>query len=327
MRIGMIGLGRMGASMAQRLMLDGHECVAFDREPQKVNALVEKGAVGAPTLEELIAWLPAPRAVWIMVPATAVGGVVTELAGLLAADDVVIDGGNSHYVEDPARARELGAAGIRYLDVGVSGGVFGLREGYCLMIGGDREAAERLVPVFASLAPHAAAAPEGRHGLDRPENGWLYCGKAGAGHFVKMVHNGIEYGAMAAYAEGFNLLASAGALAPAPGGETAAEDMHFEFDLAAIAELWRHGSVIRSWLLDLAARALERDAALADLEGEVGDSGEGRWTVHAAVDAAVPIPVMSAALYARFGSRGRDSFANRLLSALRREFGGHAEGS
>ncbi len=327
MRVGMIGLGRMGAGMAERLLTQGHECAVYDRDHDKVAALTAKGASGAKTPAELVGQLPAPRIVWMMVPVAAVGGVVDELEALLDAGDVLVDGGNSFFREDPPRAGKLREAGIHYLDVGVSGGIFGLRQGYCLMIGGDRRAAERLAPVFRALAPGAADPAADADPLRQPGSGYLYCGGSGAGHFVKMVHNGIEYGAMAAYAEGFNLLrhAQLPALSPAADDGDGGGALHYEFDTAAIAELWRQGSVIRSWLLDLTAEALARDPELSDLQGHVGDSGEGRWAVQTAVDAAVPAPVISAALWSRFGSRERDDYANRVLSAMRRAFGGHRE--
>jgi 6-phosphogluconate dehydrogenase len=320
----------MGANMARRWLAAGHECVGYARNPADVEVLSREGLVPARSLAELAARLEPPRAVWIMIPAAAVDGVIEELVPLLAAGDTIIDGGNSHFVDDVRRVRALGEHGMHYLDVGVSGGVFGLENGYCLMIGGHAATAARLTPLFAALAPGAAAVLPQTGAT--ASLGYLYCGPSGAGHFVKMVHNGIEYGLMAAYAEGFNLLRSANA-----GEKTAAVDaetapltaqgahMSYDFDLAAIAELWRHGSVVRSWLLDLVATALERDPSLDGLMGEVSDSGEGRWTVNAAVDAGVPVPVLATALFARFSSRHHDDFANRLLSALRREFGGHVE--
>ena len=329
MQLGIVGLGRMGANMALRLLEAGHECVGYARDPASAEGLRDAGLVPARSLAELVELLRPPRAVWIMIPAAAVDAVIDELAPLLAAGDTVIDGGNSHFVDDPRRAAALGARGARYLDVGVSGGVFGRENGYCLMIGGDAAAAERLAPVFAALAPGGAATPPAR---GTAALGYLHCGPSGAGHFVKMVHNGIEYGVMAAYAEGFNLLAraDAGTGAKRVDAETAPHTFQgthlaYDFDLAAIAELWRHGSVVRSWLLDLAADALERNPSLDGFLGEVADSGEGRWTVSAAIDAAVPVPVLATALFARFSSRSRDDFANRLLSALRHEFGGHVE--
>jgi 6-phosphogluconate dehydrogenase len=329
-QLGLVGLGRMGANMARRWLAAGHECVGYARNPADVEALRKEGLVPAGSLAELVSRLQPPRAVWIMIPAAAVDGVIEELAPRLAAGDTVIDGGNSHFIDDVRRARALGVHGMHYLDVGVSGGVFGLEKGYCLMIGGDPAPAARLTPLFAALAPGSAAAHPPT-GATAPL-GYLHCGPSGAGHFVKMVHNGIEYGLMAAYAEGFNLLrsANAGEKAAAVDAETAPRTeqgahLAYDFDLAAIAELWRHGSVVRSWLLDLAASALARDASLDGMVGEVSDSGEGRWTVNAAVDAGVPVPVLATALFARFSSRHHDDFANRLLSALRREFGGHAE--
>jgi len=329
-QLGLVGLGRMGANMARRWLAAGHECVGYARNPADAEALRREGLVPARSLAELVSLLEPPRAVWIMIPAAAVDGVIAELAPRLAAGDTVIDGGNSHFVDDVRRSRALGAHGLQYLDVGVSGGVFGLENGYCLMIGGDPAPAARLTPLFAALAPGVAAALP-QTAATAPL-GYLYCGPSGAGHFVKMVHNGIEYGLMAAYAEGFNLLrsANAGQKVAAVDAETAprtAQGAHmaYDFDLAAIAELWRHGSVVRSWLLDLAATALARDPSLDGMLGEVSDSGEGRWTINAAVDAGVPVPVLATALFARFSSRHHDDFANRLLSALRREFGGHVE--
>jgi 6-phosphogluconate dehydrogenase len=335
MQIGMIGLGRMGANMARRLARGGHECVAYDRSPAAVAAAVGFGARGAHSLAELASSLKAPRAVWIMVPAAVVDTVVGELRPLLEPGDVLIDGGNSHYQDDIRRAAELSSSGIRYLDVGTSGGVLGLEGGYCLMIGGEPEMVARVEPVFATLAPGGRLAPgtaAGRAaGLGAAGLGYLHCGPHGAGHFVKMVHNGIEYGLMAAYAEGLNLLAHAGA-----GLDTKASDAEtaplanprlyqYRLDLAAIAELWRHGSIVASRLLDLTAAALARDARLEGFAGRVSDSGEGRWTVQAAIDVGVPANVLSAALYSRFGSRGRGEFADKLLSAMRLGFGGHVE--
>jgi 6-phosphogluconate dehydrogenase len=334
MQLGMIGLGRMGASMVRRLMRAGHQCVVYDLQPPAVEALVRDGATGAASLEDLARKLSAPRALWMMVPAGVVSPTLDALVPLLARDDVVVDGGNSYYHDDIRRAGELGPAGIHYLDVGTSGGVWGLERGYCLMIGGDAVAVSRLEPVFAALAPGAGSAPRtpGRESaLGTAERGYLHCGPSGAGHFVKMVHNGIEYGLMAAYAEGLNILhhASAGLKAHAVDAETAPlrhpEHYAFELNLADIAELWRRGSVISSWLLDLAARALLESPDLGKFAGRVSDSGEGRWTIRAAVDEAVPAPVLSAALYERFGSRGEADFADKMLSALRYEFGGHQE--
>lgn len=330
MQLGIVGLGRMGANMARRLLESGHECVGYSRDPREAGELRDDGLVPATSLEELVGLLRPPRAVWIMIPAAAVDGVIDELVPLLAQGDIVVDGGNSHFVDDVRRAAALGKRGVQYLDVGVSGGVFGREHGYCLMIGGDRAAADRLAPLLAALAPGsgAAAATSG----STAALGYLHCGPSGAGHFVKMVHNGIEYGLMAAYAEGFNLLAraNAGTGPTSVDAETAPHTVQgahlaYNFDLGAIAELWRHGSVVRSWLLDLAAHALAENPSLDNFLGEVSDSGEGRWTVTAAVDAGVPVPVLATALFARFSSRGRDDFANRLLSALRHEFGGHVE--
>jgi 6-phosphogluconate dehydrogenase len=331
MRLGMIGLGRMGAAMAERLLADGHECVVFDRKEASVARLAERGAVGAASLDDLVASLTPPRIVWMMVPVAVVGDVIAELRPHLSAGDILIDGGNSWYRDAITRAEALLEDGIHYLDVGVSGGIWGLEQGYCLMIGGERSVAAKLAPVFASLAPRVGRAPGQATSIAEPANGFLYCGPSGAGHFVKMVHNGIEYGLMAAYAEGFNLLrhADAGLADPAQDAETAPlpdrRALQYELDVAAIAELWRHGSVVRSWLLDLTAAALAKDAKLSDLRGNVSDSGEGRWTLQTAIDAAVPMPVLSAALFGRFSSRERDDYANRILSAMRRQFGGHEE--
>lgn len=334
MEIGMIGLGRMGANMVRRLLRAGHSCVVYNRTPQAVAELAAEGAVGAGSLADLVAKLAAPRTVWLMVPAAAVDATIAELRQLLARGDTLIDGGNSYYVDDLRRAAELAADGIHYLDVGTSGGVWGLERGYCLMIGGEADVVRRLDPVFAALAPGRGSI-EPTAGRDpaasTAEQGYLHCGPAGAGHFVKMVHNGIEYGIMAAYAEGFGILRSAnvGKADPTVDAETTPlrDPTHYQYDLplADIAELWRRGSVISSWLLDLAARALARDGDLSAFAGRVSDSGEGRWTVKAAIDEAVPAPVLTAALAARFSSRGEAEFQNKLLSALRAEFGGHAE--
>jgi 6-phosphogluconate dehydrogenase len=328
-QLGLVGLGRMGANMARRWLAAGHECVGYARNPADAEALRGEGLLVATSLAELIRQLPPPRAIWIMIPAAAVDGVIEALVPQLQAGDTVIDGGNSHYVDDVRRAAALGARGLHYLDVGVSGGIFGLEQGYCLMIGGDAAAAARLTPLFATLAPGATDAAPSPH---TAAHGYLHCGPSGAGHFVKMVHNGIEYGLMAAYAEGFNLLreADAGARAARVDAETAPSTVQgrhlaYDLDLAAIAELWRHGSVVRSWLLDLTSAALARNPALDGFLGEVSDSGEGRWTISTAVDAGVPVPVLATALFARFSSRNHDDFANRLLSAMRREFGGHLE--
>jgi len=332
MRMGMVGLGRMGAGMVRRLLQGGHECVAYDPRPEAVAALSSHGAQAAHSAAELVRALAPPRAVWIMVPAAIVDTVIGQLRPLLARGDVLIDGGNSNYHDDLRRADDLKAAGIRYLDVGTSGGVLGLEQGFCLMVGGDTEAVTLIEPLLATLAPGGKMVAEAASARAAAQ-GYLHCGPSGAGHFVKMVHNGIEYGLMAAYAEGFNLLAHADA-----GLETHATDAEtaplsnprlyqYRLDVAAIAELWRHGSIIASRLLDLTAMALEHDGTLEGFAGRVADSGEGRWTVQAAIDTGVPAPVLSAALYARFDSRGRSEFANKVLSAMRLGFGGHVEQS
>lgn len=332
MQLGMFGLGRMGSNMVRRLMNDGHECVVYNRSEGAVRQLQSEGAVGVFSLEELIARLERPRRIWLMIPAAVVDDVLARLVPLLDSDDIVIDGGNSNYRDDIRRGAELGRQGIHYLDVGTSGGVAGLERGYCLMIGGDTDVVSQLSPIFASLAPGVAAATKtpGR-GPGTAEQGYLHCGPHGAGHFVKMVHNGIEYGVMQAYAEGFNILRNAniGKRQHDVDAETAPtqDPAHYayDFDLAEIAELWRRGSVIASWLLDLTAVALQRDPALQRYAGRVSDSGEGRWTITAAIEEGVPAPVLSAALYARFSSRGEAEFANQVLSAMREGFGGHAE--
>jgi 6-phosphogluconate dehydrogenase len=334
MQLGMIGLGRMGSNMVRRLLGGGHQCVVHDRSPEAVAALVSEGASGAVSVRELVARLSRPRAIWLMVPAGAVDDCLRDLVPGLETDDIVIDGGNSHYVDDIRRAKELHLEGIRYLDVGTSGGVWGLERGYCQMIGGSASAVQHLNPIFRTLAPGREAAPPTRGG-GRPgntaEEGFLHCGPAGAGHFVKMVHNGIEYGLMAAYAEGFNLLrhANVGKGDHAVDAETtplrAPEHYQYDFNVADIAEVWRRGSVVASWLLDLAASALADQPDLSNFSGRVSDSGEGRWTVAAALETGSPAPVLSAALYQRFVSRGADEFAARLLSAMRFEFGGHEE--
>jgi 6-phosphogluconate dehydrogenase len=330
----MIGLGRMGSNMVRRLLRKGHGCVVFDALPQAVVDVAIEGAIGTASLLELVKRLAPPRAVWLMVPAAAVDKTLLDLIPLLSQGDVVIDGGNSHYRDDPKRGVELSAQGIHYLDVGTSGGTAGLDRGYCLMIGGEMEIVQRLKPIFSALAPglNAATRSPGREGASQTsEEGFLHCGSHGAGHFVKMVHNGIEYALMAAYAEGLNVLrhANAGTLVSAPDAETApmsdAGDYLFELDLPEITELWRRGSVISSWLLDLTAQALMRDPDLEAYGGRVSDSGEARWTVQAALDETVPVPVLSAALYERFASRDRGDFSNRVLSAMRHEFGGHTE--
>ncbi|MCX5771303.1 MAG: decarboxylating 6-phosphogluconate dehydrogenase [Candidatus Hydrogenedentes bacterium] len=334
MEIGMIGLGRMGNNMVTRLLRAGHQCVVYDIHAEAQENLVEKGAVGASSLEEMTRNLPTPRAVWMMVPAAAVDSTLSDLVPLLDRDDIVIDGGNSYYHDDIRRAAACARKGIYYLDVGTSGGVFGLERGYCLMIGGDETAVRRLDPIFAALAPGLEAAPRtpGRESAgDTAEDGYLHCGPSGAGHFVKMVHNGIEYGIMAAYAEGLSILRHAGVgKRPQPvDAETAPlrhpEYYQYELDLANIAEAWRRGSVIASWLLDLTAAALLKDPDLSEFQGKVSDSGEGRWAVMSAVEEATPVPVITAALYDRFSSRGEADFADRILSAMRHEFGGHME--
>jgi 6-phosphogluconate dehydrogenase len=329
MRIGMIGLGRMGANMVRRLVRGGHECVAFDQSAQAVQTLSADGAKGANSLAEFVKALPTPRVVWLMVPAAIVDKVLSELAPQLAKDDVVIDGGNSYYHDDLRRAKEMRRFGIHYVDVGTSGGVLGLERGFCLMIGGEEEVVQRLDPIFATLAPGAdkGAAPA----AGTAARGYLHCGAVGAGHFVKMVHNGIEYGLMAAYAEGLNVLkhANAGLATRTADAETAPlqnpELFQYTLDIAAIAEVWRHGSIISSQLLDLTASALARDPKLEHFAGRVSDSGEGRWTIQAAIEEGVPAHVLSAALYSRFDSRGNAEFASKVLSAMRLGFGGHVE--
>jgi 6-phosphogluconate dehydrogenase len=325
MQLGMIGLGRMGGNMVRRLMRAGHKLVVTDGDPATVAAFGREGAVPAADAAALVRALQPPRAVWIMVPAGAVDSVIAALLPHLAAGDCVIDGGNSAFEHDIRRARELGERGIDYIDVGTSGGVWGLERGYCLMIGGPGPAVRRLEPVFRDLAPGVGDVPvtPGMEGHPTASAGYLHCGPAGAGHFVKMVHNGIEYGLMAAYAEGFNLFRHAGA--GKAGKAENPERYQYDFDLAAIAELWRRGSVVSSWLLDLTAQSLAADPTLAGFKGTVSDSGEGRWTLKAAIDTAVPVPVLSAALYARFESRGEADFANKVLSAMRFQFGGHTE--
>jgi 6-phosphogluconate dehydrogenase len=334
MQLGMIGLGRMGANMVRRLLKAKHECVVYDVSPQSVEALVKEGAIGATSMEDFVKKMTKPRAAWLMVPAAVVDKTLAGLVPHLEKDDAVIDGGNSYYHDDIRRAAELKSKGIHYLDVGTSGGVWGLERGYCQMIGGDASAVKRLDPIFAALAPGAQAAPRtaGREKASgTAESGYLHCGPAGAGHFVKMVHNGIEYGLMAAYAEGFNLLkhANVGKGTRETDAETTPlrNPEHFQYDInvADVAELWRRGSVVGSWLLDLTASALLKSPDLGKFAGKVSDSGEGRWTVAAAIDAGVPAPVLSAALYERFSSRGEADFANKLLSAMRFEFGGHEE--
>jgi 6-phosphogluconate dehydrogenase len=330
----MIGLGRMGANMVRRLMHGGHQCVAYARTLEAVAALVAEGADGAASLKELVAKLAKPRVLWLMVPAAAVDTTIAGLLALLEPGDILIDGGNSHYVDDIRRAEELAPRGIHYVDVGTSGGVWGLERGYCLMIGGEPAIVARLDPLFATLAPGAgnlARTPNRTSTGGSAERGYLHCGANGAGHFVKMVHNGIEYGIMAAYAEGMSVLraANVGKQARSVDAETTPlrNPAHYQYDmpLADIAEVWRRGSVISSWLLDLTANALAKDQGLAGFDGRVADSGEGRWTISAAIDAGVPVPVLTTALYQRFSSRGEADFQNRLLSAMRFEFGGHVE--
>jgi 6-phosphogluconate dehydrogenase len=334
MQVGMIGLGRMGANMVRRFMRGGHECVVHDLSTEAVQALAKEGAVAGPSLDDFIARLTAPRTIWLMVPAAVVDGTLDTLVPRLAADDVVVDGGNSYYRDDIERAKRLSARGLHYVDCGTSGGVWGLERGYCLMIGGEAEVVRRLDPLFATLAPGIAAAGRtpGRAGRSgTAEHGYLHCGPNGAGHFVKMVHNGIEYGLMAAYAEGFNILhkANVGKVARSVDAETTPlrhpEHYQYDLDLADVAEVWRRGSVIASWLLDLTANALAGDPRLDRFGGRVSDSGEGRWTLEAAIEQGVPAHVLTAALFERFASQGADDFQNRLLSALRLGFGGHLE--
>jgi 6-phosphogluconate dehydrogenase len=335
MELGIVGLGRMGANIARRLMADGHRCVVYDVNPAVVKELEGEGADGASSLEELASKMSAPRAVWVMVPA---GGITEQtvhaIAEALDAGDAIVDGGNSYYRDDMRRAAEVGKSGIDYIDCGTSGGVFGLERGYCLMIGGPEAAVKRLDPIFATLAPGVDSAERtpGRTGDPGPaENGYLHCGSNGAGHFVKMVHNGIEYGVMAAYAEGLNILknANAGKVQREADAETAPleqpEYYQYDIDIPEVAEVWRRGSVIGSWLLDLTAASLQQSPDLADFSGRVSDSGEGRWTSIAAIEEGVPAPVLTSALYERFSSRDLDDFADKVLSAMRKEFGGHDE--
>jgi 6-phosphogluconate dehydrogenase len=322
MQLGMVGLGKMGANMVRRLMRGGHQCVVTDLNPDNVKALQKEGATGASNLSELVAKLQAPRAVWIMVPA---GGpterTVEQLAGLLQKDDAIIDGGNSYFKDDVRRAKSIEPKGIHYIDVGTSGGVWGIDRGYCMMIGGPRPVVERLDPIFKTLAPGVGdipRTPERRGMGGTAEEGYLYCGKSGAGHFVKMVHNGIEYGLMQAYAEGFDIFRNATST-------ELPEEIRYDLNLADIAEVWRRGSVVASWLLDLTAMALAESPALSNYTGFVQDSGEGRWTIQAAIDEAVPADVLSTALYTRFRSRQEHTFAEKMLSAMRQKFGGHIE--
>ena len=334
MQIGLIGLGRMGASMVTRLLRGGHLCVVHDRQPQGMAQLVTLGARASTSLQDMVLQLATPRAIWLMVPAAGVDALLAQLVPLLEPGDTVVDGGNSHYLDDLRRAADMQAAGFHHLDVGTSGGIAGLERGYCLMVGGDETAVKRLTPIFSTLAPGVASAtptPGRAPDASSADQGWLHCGPHGAGHFVKMIHNGIEYGLMAAYAEGFNILRHADigeGVAVVDAETTPLRDpalYRYAMNLPEIAELWRRGSVVGSWLLDLTATALAADPTLTDFEGRVSDSGEGRWTVQAAIDEGVPAPVLSASLYARFASRGQADFANRLQSAMRHEFGGHLE--
>ena len=334
MQLGMIGLGRMGANMVRRLIRNGHNCVVFDPDAKAVNKLKTEGATGTSSLKQLVAGLDKPRAIWLMIPTALVDGVIEDLVPLLDADDIIIDGGNSYYKDDILRAKRLSEKRIRYLDVGTSGGVWGLERGYCLMIGGSKKAVKHLQPVFESLAPGMGDVERtaGRKGKPTPsEQGYLHCGPEGAGHFVKMVHNGIEYGLMAAYAEGFNLLrhANVGQQEHVHDAETTplrdADEFKYEIDVAEVAELWRRGSVVASWLLDLSALAMFKDADLENFSGRVSDSGEGRWTSIAAIESGTPAHVLTAALFNRFNSRGEADYGDKLLSAMRFEFGGHHE--
>jgi len=334
MQLGMVGLGRMGANIVRRLMRDGHECVVYDVNPDSVTELEGEGAVGSGSMEEFVNKLSTPRAVWVMIPAGITGKIVDQISPLLDEGDIIIDGGNSNYHDDVRRAAKLREQGIHYVDIGTSGGVFGLERGYCLMVGGPDEAVSHLDPVLKTIAPGPGEIDRtpGRSGdLAQEEQGYLHCGKSGAGHFVKMVHNGIEYGIMAAYAEGLNILhnADAGEKQAEHSAEIAPleepEFYQFDIDTSKVAELWRRGSVISSWLLDLTAAALQANPQLEGLAGRVSDSGEGRWTVKAAIDVGVPVPVLAASLFERFASRDNDKFANQVLSAMRQQFGGHHE--
>jgi 6-phosphogluconate dehydrogenase len=334
MQLGMIGLGRMGANMVRRLVRAGHQCVVFDRSPKAVEELVKEKAIGSSSLKDLVSKLQSPRAVWLMVPAATVAQTIADLKPLLSHNDILIDGGNSYYVDDIQRAKELAPKTIHYVDVGTSGGVWGLERGYCMMIGGEKAIVEKLDPIFSTLAPGRGDAPRtpGREALSgTAENGYLHCGENGAGHFVKMVHNGIEYGLMAAYAEGLGILRAAniGKKQDTVDAETTPlrdpEHYQYDLDLRDITEVWRRGSVVASWLLDLTAAGLVKDPNLSDFAGRVSDSGEGRWTIKAAIDEAVPVPVLSTALYQRFSSRGEADYQDRLLSVMRFGFGGHLE--
>jgi 6-phosphogluconate dehydrogenase len=334
MQIGMIGLGRMGANMVRRLMRGGQACVVYDRNAEAVRALAGEGAVAAASLDDFVAKLDAPRAVWLMVPAAVVDSTLNDLAARLQPNDIIIDGGNSYYIDDLRRAAELKSKGIHYVDVGTSGGIWGMERGYCQMIGGETEIVRRLDPIFKTLAPGRGNIPRtpGREKVSgTAEDGYLHCGPSGAGHFVKMVHNGIEYGLMAAYAEGLNILshANVGKQDRSVDAETTPlrnpGHYQYDFNLTDITEVWRRGSVVASWLLDLVAIALLKQPQLASFSGSVSDSGEGRWTLTAAIEEGAPVPVLSAALYQRFTSRGEDDFATKVLSAMRFEFGGHVE--
>ena len=334
MQLGMVGLGRMGANMVRRLLRGGHQCVVFDMSPKAVDELVQEKAEGSSSLQEFVTKLSKPRAIWLMVPAAVVDKTIADLLPSLEAEDILIDGGNSYYVDDIRRAKELAAKNVHYLDVGTSGGVWGLERGYCMMIGGEKETVKHLDPVFSTLAPGRGDIPRttGRESLGgTAEQGYLHCGPNGAGHFVKMVHNGIEYGLMAAYAEGFGILraANVGKQHDTIDAETTPlrepEHYQYDLDLRDISEVWRRGSVVASWLLDLAAAGLAKDPALSEFAGRVSDSGEGRWTIKAAIDEAVPVPVLSTALYQRFTSRGEADYQDKLLSAMRFGFGGHLE--
>ena len=334
MQLGMIGLGRMGANMVRRLMRGGHQCAVWDQNPANVDKLAGEGATGAATLDDLLKALQPPRAFWLMIPAAAVDGALAQLSAHMESGDIVIDGGNSYYIDDIRRAKELDAKGLHYVDVGTSGGVWGLERGFCQMIGGQPEIVRHLDPIFKTLAPgrgNADRTPGREKAGGTAEEGYLYCGESGAGHFVKMVHNGIEYGLMAAYAEGLNILkhANAGKGSRDADAETAPmrnpENYQYDLNLADIAEVWRRGSVVASWLLDLTAIALFEQSDLSGFSGRVSDSGEGRWTITAAIDESAPAPVLSAALYQRFSSRGEEDFADKLLSAMRYQFGGHVE--
>lgn len=337
MKIGMIGLGRMGANMVRRLIKAGHQCVVYDRTQQAVDDLVKDGADGSSALTEFVSKLDEPRVIWLMIPAAVVDSSISDLKSLLKKDDIIIDGGNSFYADDIRRAKDLSAMGVNYVDVGTSGGIWGLERGYCLMIGGETKVVEHLDPIFAALAPGRGNIPAtpGRENIENKkstaEQGYLHCGPNGAGHFVKMVHNGIEYGLMAAYAEGMGILkkANIGKAKHEADAETTPlrhpENYMYDFNLADITELWRRGSVVASWLLDLTATALAEDPDLKAFSGRVSDSGEGRWTINAAIDEAVPAPVLTSALYSRFSSRGESDYQDKLLSAMRFQFGGHHE--